>query len=125
MVNIRATLRAAEQAGALSDVAHARLTGIAKGLFYPDRCYPILLARAAEESVPPGEIEALQVFLRSGRVDQKQLDALALLRGMRERFAVGAEPKRVRFHFEPTDAWEHIRESANVRRRSVVRAGDL
>jgi hypothetical protein len=120
MVNIRATLRAAEQGGAVSAGGRRALERIAKGLFYPDRCYPILLARAAEEGVGPGEIEALRAFLRSGRVDQKRLDALALLRMLRERFAGGAEPKRVRYHFEPTDAWGQLREQAG---RSASVAG--
>jgi hypothetical protein len=112
LVNIRATLRAAEQAGALSAAARADFERIAKGLFYPDRCYPILLSRAAEEGAPPAEIEALQAFLPNGRVNQKRLDALEMLRLLRERFAGAAAPKRVDWHFEHTDAWEHIRESA-------------
>jgi hypothetical protein len=88
---------------------------VAQGLFYPDRCYPLLLRRAAAEGLPPEHLEALQAFLPQGRVDQKRLDALALLGVMRERFAGGAEPKRVRYHFEPTDAWETIRERADRR----------
>lgn len=112
LVNIRATLRAAEDAGVIPAATREALERIARGLFYPDRCYPILLRLAAEDGIPPGDIKALLRFLPHGRVDQKRLDALALLRVMRERFADDAEPKRVRYHFEPTDAWEHIREKA-------------
>lgn len=115
MVNIRATLRAAEQGGALAAATGERLLAIAKGLFYPDRCYPILLRQAAREGVSPAEIEALQSFLPEGRIEQKRRDAIDLLRVMRERFEGGAEPKRVRYHFEPTDAWEVIRERADGR----------
>jgi len=115
LVNIRATLRAAEQAGVIPAATRAQLVRIAKDRFYPDRCYPLLLGLAAEEGVASADLEALQAFLPHGRVDQKRHDALALLRVMRERFAGGVEPKRVRYHFEPTDAWEHIRESADRR----------
>lgn len=112
LVNIRATLRAAEQCRIFQADTRAGLMRIAKELFYPDRCYPLLLARAAEEGLSSDDLMAFREFLPRGRIDRKRLDALALLRTMRERFGVGAEPKRVRYHFEPTDAWEHIRENA-------------
>ncbi|WP_441291248.1 TfuA-like protein [Sorangium sp. KYC3313] len=109
MVNVRATLRAAEVAGALPTAAGERLEQIAKRLFYTDRCYPILLRLAAGQGVPAADIGALRAFLPEGRVDQKRTDALELLRLMRERFTGRVEPKPVRYHFEATDAWEHIR----------------
>jgi hypothetical protein len=115
MVNLRATLGAAEWAGVLPAATRAQLEQIAKALFYPDRCYPILLRLAAEQGISPAHLDALRAFLPQGRVDQKRLDALALMRVMRERFAGGVEPKRVRYHFEPTDAWEHLREGADHR----------
>ena len=115
LVSIRATLRAAEQTGVIQAATCEHIERIAAEMFYPDRCYPLLLRRAAEAGIPPGLIEALRAFLTHGRVDQKRIDALALLRTMRERFAGGSEPKRVRYHFEPTDAWEHIRERAERR----------
>lgn len=112
LVNIRATLRTAEQADVIARATRERLEAIAAGLFYPDRCYPLLLRRAMKEGLPHEELEALHAFLPYGRVDQKRLDAINLLEAMRDRFAYGAAPKQVRYHFEPTDAWEHIRERA-------------
>lgn len=112
LVNLRATLRAAEIAGAIPATTRERLEEMARGMFYPDRCYPLLLRQAAEHGVPPAHIASLRAFLPQGRVDQKRIDALALLRVLRERFARGAEPKQVHYHFETTDAWEHIRERA-------------
>ncbi|APR85047.1 Hypothetical protein A7982_10396 [Minicystis rosea] len=120
LVNIRATLRAAEEAGAVSAATRERLEGIAKGLFYPDRCYPILLRHAAGAGVSPVELERLKAFLPEGRIDQKRRDALHLLRVMQQRFGSGADPKQVRFHFEPTDAWEVIRERAHARAHEEV-----
>jgi hypothetical protein len=112
LVNVRATLRAAERAGVIHAGTRTRLVEIAEAAFYPDRCYPLLLRQAAKEGLPVEQLEALRGFLTEGRVDQKRLDAIALLRAMGERFAGGAAPKQVRFHFEPTDAWECIRERA-------------
>ena len=112
LVNVRATLRAAETAGVIPAVTRESLEGIARGMFYPDRCYPLLLRRAAEQGIPAVHLETLRTFLPQGRVDQKRLDALALLRVLRERFTGETEPKRVHYHFEMTDAWEHIRERA-------------
>jgi hypothetical protein len=115
MVNVRATLEAAETLGVIPATTRERIVAIAKELFYPSRCYPILLRRAMEEGLPAEHIEALRRFLPDGRVDRKRLDALDLLRVMRGRFSSGAAPKRVRYHFEPTDAWEVIRERAEAR----------
>ncbi len=112
LVNIRATLAAAERCGALGAGARGAIERIAQGLFYPDRCYPIVLQRAAREGVPPADVEALRAFLPAGQVNQKRLDAIALLRVMRERFAERTPPKQVRWHFEHTDAWEYIRTRA-------------
>jgi hypothetical protein len=115
MVNIRATLRAAVAAEAISPAAGASLERIAKSLFYADRSYPLLLSQAARGGVAAGEIEALQAFLPRGRVNQKRLDAIAMLRVMRERCSGEVAPKRVRWHFRHTDAWEFIRSNAEQR----------
>ena len=117
MVNIRATLKAAEAAGAIGERARAVFTRIAKELFYPDRCYPILLSKAAKEGVSPGELDGLQAFLPKGRVNQKRADAIVMLRYMRARLEASQEPKRVGYPFQHTDAWEYIR--SNAERRSL------
>ncbi|WP_437288943.1 TfuA-like protein [Sorangium sp. So ce406] len=119
MVNIRATLRAAADAGVIGPGAHAGLEAIAKELFYPERSYPTLLSRGAERGLPAPELDALRAWLPGGRVNQKRLDALAMLRLMRERLAAGIGPKRVGYTFEHTDAWEQVRRDAG---RSDVRA---
>ncbi|AUX22446.1 hypothetical protein SOCEGT47_029490 [Sorangium cellulosum] len=115
LVNLRATLGAAERAGVIPAATRERLEALARGLFYPDRCYPILLRRAEEEGVQRAQTAALREFVREGRIDQKRADAMALLEALRGRFAGGVEPKQVRYHFEPTDAWELIRERADRR----------
>lgn len=113
MVNLRATLEKA-QAGSVVDArTRAVLERVAKGLFYMERAWPTVLSRAAREGVPASKLKALRDWLPTGRVDQKRLDALAMLRTLRERLAEGLAPKQVRYHFEHTDAWEEVRRRAS------------
>ncbi|MGK3983556.1 TfuA domain-containing protein [Sorangium sp. So ce136] len=112
MVNLRATLRRAEQEGILTSPARAALVRIAKEIFYPERSYPALLAKAASSGVDPAALDALRAFLREGRVDQKREDAIAMLRVIRQRFSGAVAPKQVAYAFEHTDAWEFIRRNA-------------
>ncbi|WP_437941800.1 TfuA-like protein [Sorangium sp. So ce341] len=115
MVNIRATLRAAVAAGALTDAAREALERIAKELFYTERSWPHLLKRALGEGLPKEQVESLLAFLPAGRLNQKRLDAIAMLRVMRARFETGAGPKEVRYQFQHTEAWEQARRAAGRR----------
>ena len=109
MVNIRRTLAAAASAGVLDADAAAMLTGIAKALFYKDRSYAALLDRAGRAGLAAAAIDRFAAWLPGGRIDQKRLDALAMLRLMRDRLAAGLPPKQVRYHFEPSRAWDAAR----------------
>jgi hypothetical protein len=106
MVNIRCTLAAAERAGVLSTSLRDRLVEIAKRLFFPDRTYDALLERAREAGVANAELEALAAWLPSGRINQKRLDALALLEAMRSFLDQDPAPAQPRFAFEHTIFWE-------------------
>jgi hypothetical protein len=112
MVNIRATLGAAAAVGVIRPAVRAALEQIAKGLFYPERSYPLVLRRAAAAGLPEEQLDALRAWLPVGRRDQKRDDAIAMLRRMRERLADGPGPKRVSFHFEYTDLWDEARRRA-------------
>jgi hypothetical protein len=105
MVNVRATLKAAEARGLIGPSVRETLERVAKGLFYPDRVWPGLLARAAGAGCSREELEALRAWLPQGRVDQKQRDALALLRAMRASLEAPPSSPPVRFTFERTDTW--------------------
>ena len=109
MVNIRRTLAAAASAGVLDADAAAALTRIAKALFYKERSYAALLDRAGRAGLPAAAIDRFAAWLPRGRVDQKRLDALAMLRRMRDRLAAGLPPKQVRYHFEHSRAWDAAR----------------
>jgi len=109
LVDIRATLDAATAAGAIGEATRQALVRLAKELFYADRTYPALLGRAGAAGVPRAEVEALRTFLATGRIDQKRADAIAMLEHMRAHRAELGLPKRVRYAFSHTDAWEHVK----------------
>lgn len=103
MVNMRSTLEAAAAAGIVSPSTREALVRCAKGLFYPERSYPLLLERAASEGLPARELDALRVWLPGGRIDRKRQDALAMLRHMRDELTARPQPKRVTYSLEFTD----------------------
>ncbi|WP_437826581.1 TfuA-like protein [Sorangium sp. So ce1153] len=107
MVNIRSTLRAAAAAGVIDDGLRDGLAQIAKDVFYAERTWSLVLARGLDAGVPSEAIEALRGFLPRGRVNQKRLDAIAMLERMRARTVQGIEPKAVRYRFQHTNVWEH------------------
>ena len=106
MVNMRCTLAGAETAGVISAATRARLVAIAKALFFPERSYELLLARARALALPEAEIAALQTWLPAGRVNQKRADALAMLEAMRSFLAADPDPARAGFRFEHTTLWD-------------------
>ncbi len=116
MVNVRATLSAAEAAGLLSTAQRGQLEAIAKGLHYADRAYPVLWKHAARAGIDRSVLEALEGWLPLHRVDQKQNDALRMLTRMHERFAVAAPtPKRVDYILSCTDGWEEAKRRVRQR----------
>jgi hypothetical protein len=110
MVNVRATLAAATDAGVIAPATRDALAGVAKRLFYADRAYERILA-AGNGAVPVSELEALRAWLPTGRVDQKREDALAMLAAMRAWLAGDPRPAPLPYVFEPTDMWLRAAES--------------
>jgi hypothetical protein len=111
MVNIRATLAAAQTAGVLRPTTRLALEEAAKALFYPERTYPSIVQHAG---LTPAERDALLAWLPRGRVDQKRADALSMLRLMREHLQADAAPAPVDFHFEYTTFWDAAVQTAGV-----------
>ena len=108
MVDIRATLAAALTSGVATQRVHDALIDLAKQTFYPQRSYEGLSAAAASAGVPADQIAALEGWLPTGRVERKANDARAMLAAIKAHLATDPDPKRVGFHFEPTDAWEQV-----------------
>ena len=116
MANIRPTLSDAAAAGIIGAATRAALESGAKTLLYRDRSYAAILEWARGNGLPDDELDRLEAWLPTGRVDQKREDALTMLRVMRERFKNGHQPKQVTFHFEHTTLWEQATRLAAPRR---------
>jgi hypothetical protein len=102
MVNIRATLDKAVAEGVLDRWLVACLTEIGKTLFYKERSWDAILGLATGRSLPPTPLDQLAVWLQSGRVDQKRIDALEMIAVIREHLAAGVSPLRVSYRFQET-----------------------
>jgi len=119
LVNMRATLDRLHQETEITQTTKQRLLAYLKELYYPDRNYADLL-RWSYGKIPDWEWETLQrsISRPESRVDQKQEDALLLLRKLRSFVGEGPAPLKVPWHFHHTDAWE------SVRRRAVTKDPD-
>lgn len=123
MVNIRATLEAARDAGLIPPAIHDHLVRLAKATHYADRSWARLWEAAAQtSSMPPGSLDALRAWLPSGRRDVKADDARRLLAHIRETRGTTPGPKEVGYRFHGTTFWEELRSA--VARRPLVAAPD-
>jgi AraC-like DNA-binding protein len=111
MVNIRATLAAAQAGGIIGRTARTKLERVAKQIPYQERSYAAMFERAGALGRSPS-VKALARWLPTGQVDQKREDAVAMLQLMRSRLEAGMSPKRVEFSFEYTANWEVASASA-------------
>lgn len=102
MVNIRATLAAAAQAGVIDDNTRDRLAAFGKQLFYKQRSWATLLRRAAHDGCAPEPLAALRDWLPEGRIDQKRADAAALMHWLAEPLD---DVPDARFSFADTTLW--------------------
>jgi len=108
MVNVRATLRQAAAEGVVGVSISKALEALAKGLFYPERCYPMILRRAEEAGLPKDALGRLREWLPGGAINAKRRDAVAMLRRMREHVSNGASPMQVDFKMEHTEFWYEL-----------------
>jgi len=106
MVNIRATLDHALQEKILGSEIAERLAALAKANFYPERNWRALLAQAADEGLQTEELQALEAWLRRGRVDRKRQDALAMLEAMNQYLREENPAAASGFHLEWTTMWD-------------------
>jgi hypothetical protein len=110
MVDVRATLTQAEQAGVLDRFSALGLEVIAKRIFYKHRTYDLIVTQARREGIPEHVLVDFSAWLPRGCVDQKRLDALALLDAVVDHLNRGVARLRVHFDFACTFAWEAARQ---------------
>jgi hypothetical protein len=124
MVNVRATLDAAVRDGMLAPQLAARLTNIAKSLFYKKRTYEAVLRSADACGCAAPALRRFADWLPAGRIDQKRRDAEAMLDAIQRHLAAGPGPLRVTYRLSDTVAWQAARQfAASDDQGPVVSAG--
>jgi len=112
MVNLRAGLREARDAGRISTASHDRLLAAGKAIYYPERSWPALFAAATGLGIPEAELAALRAQIAQRRPEVKRADAIRLLERLRTEAAAGTiaphPPAPPSFDFEPTYFWEQM-----------------
>ena len=106
MVNIRASLERAQQDGVVDAETRSALEALGKRIFYQERSWESLLARAEAEEVGMVSIHVLKGWLIDRRVAQKREDALALADAMQVFTEGEPEPMVPELAFVPTRLWE-------------------
>ena len=106
LVNIRWTLAAAVDDGIIDPTLHDRLIARASAMFYPERCFAALF----NDDLIKGDdqINQLTEWLETGRIDQKQRDALTSLDRVAKDKAEGTLKVTHQFSFNHTDAFESL-----------------
>jgi hypothetical protein len=107
MVNIRATLELAVTTEVIDLATSSVVIDSAKACFYKERHYERLLPVASMSGRTNLEaLDLLAGFVVNSRVDQKQIDAAAILAEIQCRLDAGVESFQPKFKFERTTAWE-------------------
>jgi len=116
MINIRATIDRAGQLGVIDPGVAGALVRIAKSHFYKDRTYEAVIRTAAAHGLAPEALARFATWLPEGQVDQKRIDAVALLQAVTAHLDRGVTPLRVSYRFAHTFAWEDARQRIETAR---------
>ncbi|WP_299777465.1 TfuA-like protein [uncultured Roseobacter sp.] len=114
MVNVRATLKAAQEAGVVSSNTAETLIARAKTEFYKTRTWDSIFRTGETGGQGDTALPTLQTWIAQNEVDQKRLDAQLLLRHMAEE---AHRPPSASFHFEQTALWHDAVQSWRQRAR--------
>ena len=99
MVNIRATLEKATAEGLIEQALGHRLTELSKSLFYKERNWNSIFRLGADHNLPLADFT---VWLRSGQVDEKRIDALEMITVIHTHLTTGVTPLTVFYEFYDT-----------------------
>lgn len=114
LVNLRATLQAAQAAGVLAAADAQRMLAAARSLYYPSRSLEGALAVALEQGMASAAAQALRAWWPQGRVDQKAADAQALLQRLAALAAQRTPAPPPSFCFEQTLDWAQLQAEAET-----------
>ena len=82
LINIRYTLKHAQESGVISPAAHDTLLAAARSIFYPQRTY-VRCVSAAGAALDAEEGTRFLSWVETGQCDQKRVDAVAALEYVR------------------------------------------
>jgi len=105
MVDIRASLVEAGHAGVLAADEIQSVAANAKSLFYKNRTWDKVLAKAGAAGMAETRLSVLRDWLKDNRRSQKRLDAEAVLQELAEKEPVARGPV---FRFERTVLWQSM-----------------
>jgi hypothetical protein len=108
MVNIRSTCQAAVGNGLLKRQTAEPIIAAAKRLYYRDRRWETVIAAAKTDDSGSYELQELKRWIELVRVDQKRLDAEALIARVLSFTQEPRQPKTTNFRFEWTDLWDRV-----------------
>ncbi len=105
MVNVRRTLADAVAERVLDADTARRMEALVKALPYRERSWGRAMRLAQDAGADTDLLARFKAWLPTGRVDQKRLDAVQMLRAMRRWLSENAAAPEARFHFEHTLLW--------------------
>jgi hypothetical protein len=108
LVNIRATLQAASQAGVIDPDQAAAIIGTGKSIFYPDRTFEHVV-EATERLDGDAKVALKRWFAEHGLIDLKRLDATELIERLAAKGANAGGSTVPNFHFSHTNFWRILR----------------
>ena len=116
MVNLRATVRAADSAGVLDTKTAKSIVSTGKSQHYKARTWDTVIAAAMTE-MTDHVADNLRCWIRENEVDQKQQDACTLLDLM-----IQSTLRRpaADFHFEETDLWVQATSAWQARQKAAT-----
>ena len=108
LVNVRANLSRAGAKGVLSNDARRRVLQSAQAVYYKDRSWERILAKAMADGVSADDATRLKTWLKKNSFDLKRRDAGSLIRLLKAREGTFDQPLRVTYAFEDTSFWQEL-----------------
>lgn len=108
LVNVRANLSRARAKGVLSNEMRHRLLQSAQAVYYKDRTWERIFAKAVSDGIAKDEAARLKDWLKKNSFDLKRRDAGMLIRLMKAREATFDRPLAVSYAFEDTSFWQEL-----------------
>ena len=122
LVNIRATIKVAQEKQFISSTIAESLLLIAKQLHYRNRSYENIVMVAQQQSLPQQAVDQFAQFSAEHAINQKRLDAIAMLKEMAKQEQLSALSPT--FYFEHSDNWQQLVNQINNEMLAEINADE-